>query len=85
MKAFTTDHIVLQQDWTTYDRDCPRGSGYCADQGRNYILFKRFYLWGWKFWTREVDREELPSHVWITQVCLRSSGNWKSKFAEYMK
>ena len=85
MKAITTEKIVLQQNWSTYSRQCPRGSGYCKDTGVRYILFRRWRLWGWNFWDQELDREKLPSYVWITRETLGSSVGWESKFKEYIK
>lgn len=78
----TTDHAVFRQDWIFRGREV---APYCEDQGVRYILFKRYYLWGWQFWSREVDREELPPHVWISQAIFGNSSGWESKFKEYMK
>lgn len=87
MLGFTTDTVVFRHIWTRYSRDCPRGSGYCADQGQYYRLVKRFFLCGRKVWTRELDREEIPPHVWINSAIFGSTlgCGWVSKFQAYFK
>lgn len=81
----TTEFKVLRRKWTTYSRQCPRGSGYCADSGEYQLLMKYWKWRGHTLWKRIVDREEVPSHVWISMAVYGYyTGEWKSKFAKYM-
>ena len=46
-------------------------------------LFREYYFFGLKFWSREIDREEVP--VWAEiQLNTLGSTEWRSKFAEYI-
>lgn len=77
-------HISVERyTWTQYSRDCPRGSGYCEDQGQYQLLVKRWKFKGFTIWKKVLDREEVPSHVWISAGALGYT-DWRSKFAEYI-
>jgi hypothetical protein len=48
------------------------------------ILLKEWSIFGLKVWSSEIDREDVPSWVYIQQATLGST-DWKSKFSEYIK
>ncbi len=48
------------------------------------VLFKEYRIFGIKVWSIEIDREDVPSFVYIQQATLGST-DWKSKFAEFIK
>lgn len=41
-------------------------------------LYKGWYLWGFRFWSRQIDREDMPSWAFIALSTLGSSG-WNSR------
>jgi hypothetical protein len=46
------------------------------------ILFRYYYIFGFKFWTEQLDREDIPSHVVIAWECFGGT-EWKSKFLPF--
>lgn len=78
MKIKTTLTLHRRQ-WTKYSRNCPRGSGYCHDQGVYRCIIKRWIWRGIVLWSREIDREDEPVFVWIAAATI-GPVNWKSKF-----
>lgn len=46
---------------------------------RTQVLEKVWTLFGWPVWVREIDREEVPSHVLI-EVGALGSTDWRSKW-----
>ncbi len=71
----TVETTVERREWRTYSRDCPRGSGYCADQGQYQALVRRWKWRGITIWKRELDREEVLPHVWISRATLGFHGD----------
>ena len=47
------------------------------------ILFRYYYIFGIKFWTKQLDREDIPSYVVISNGCFGDTSGWKSKFAPF--
>ena len=78
----TTSTFVERRQWRTFNRDAPRGSGYCVDQGQYNLLRKRWMIFGKTVWITTLDREEVPSFVWIRRACLGDDGGWKSRFTD---
>lgn len=86
MKPIFTSEVFLQRrQWTTYSSDARRGSGYCHDQGQRFELVKVWKLWNWPVFQRVIDREEIPSHVWITHATLGhwDFSTWRSRLVDY--
>lgn len=84
MNIIAVDYTVKRIDWTTYSSDCPRGSGYCSDQGTTQYLIKEFRIFGVKIWGRTIDKEHIPMFAIIDNAVLGYT-SWKSKFKQYIK
>ena len=85
MPKITSEMYVVRGRWVRYSRQAPRGSGYCADQTEYQCLMKRWKLWGFTVWKREIDRETIPSHVSISMGCFGDyTGDWVSKFRDHI-
>lgn len=67
---------VYRQEWTKYSDDCPRGSGYCEDQGVKMTLRKRTYLGFVRIRDEVLAEEDMPSWAWIQTACLGST-DWE--------
>jgi len=79
----TTETTVQRVFWTRWGRE---GYGYCKDQGQYYSKIKRWKWRGVTIWKREIDREEIPSHVWISWGALGfDSSGWKSRLLNETK
>lgn len=48
------------------------------------ILYKEWYIFGFRVWRRVIDREDIPRHVYIQYLALGDWHGWKSKFYEYI-
>lgn len=84
MSFVTTNFIVNSRMLTHYDRQRPRGSGYCKDQRKTQSLIKQWLIRGRVIWKRVVDTEEVPMWAVIESGALGYT-EWKSKFAEHMR
>lgn len=78
----TSEIRVERYDWTRYSKQCPRGSGYCEDQGSYQLLVKRWKCWGITIWKRVLDREDIPMHV-LVELGSIGTCSWTSKFQPY--
>ena len=86
MKLFSTEKKVIGFHETYYDKNNPKGSGYCAKQRRVQKLIKSYKFLNFTYFKNVLDEEEVPSHVWIALGSLGyDSSGWKSKFKEYIK
>ena len=65
------------RSFTQYDRDHPRGSGYCYEQWTEEHLIAEWHLFGRKVWTRTLAAVEVPPHAWISSATLGFS-DWQS-------
>lgn len=64
--------FLMRCGWITYDREHPRGSGYCRAQGVAIERWTEWRLLGLLLWRRrEVVRELMP-HEWISSATLGS-------------
>lgn len=76
-------NLVVKSYTVTIGRD---NWGRCKDQWREQQLIKQYFLCGILVWQREIDKEIVPNHVWISFCTLGfDSSNWRSKFAQYIK
>lgn len=83
--AITSEFVVERRQWVTYDASAPRGSGYCKDFGQYNLLIKVWKWRGFTIWERVMDREEVPSFVWIAEACYGNDiKRWTSMFEQYM-
>lgn len=46
------------------------------------ILMRYYYIFGIKFWSIQIDCENIPTHVLIAVGCF-GDNSWKSKFAPF--
>jgi hypothetical protein len=76
----TTKLTLERRQWTQYSREAPPGSGYCEDQGVYRRIVKSWHVNGLKVWSREIDREDEPAHVWIHEAVFGGAGGWTSRF-----
>jgi hypothetical protein len=75
-----TETTVHRFAWTRYSRRSPKGSGSCEEQGQYYAKIKKWKWRGITLWKREIDREEIPNHVWISWGALGfDDSSWKSR------
>jgi hypothetical protein len=80
VKRFSTRRRVLKREYTDYGEFHPK-SGYCRDQSTDYILYWQLLFGEHVIFQWELDRETLPSYVWIYQGCFGCSPcSWRSKF-----
>jgi len=72
MKLFTTKQRVMRYEY---------------DNGwRSYqILHKYYYILSIKVFSIELDREDIPSHVYLKLCCFGDCGGWTSKFMPFGK
>ena len=64
---------TVERVWRTrtrYDRESPRGSGYCADQWVEEREVTRWRLFGVPVWFRDLLVREVPPHEWIATATL---------------
>ena len=61
---------LVRQSWTRYSKDCPRGSGYCEEQGENIEQWTEWRFFGLLLWRRRVVVRELMPHEWISYATL---------------
>jgi hypothetical protein len=47
-------------------------------------LEKRYYLFGFEIWRKELDREEIPQHILIQYLTMGDWRGWESKFIDYL-
>jgi hypothetical protein len=47
------------------------------------VLYKYYYFLGIKFFKQELDREDIPRHVIISNACFGDCSGWKSKFMPF--
>lgn len=74
---------VRRIHWRNFDKDAPRGSGYCVDQGQRQELVKEYRLFGLVIWTKILDTEEIPMYAQI-ELGVFGRTDWKSKFSAYI-
>lgn len=79
----TTEYRVERFSWVFRGREL---YGYCEDQGEYQLLVRYWKLFGYRVWRQVVDREEIPSYVWIAAATLGcyDSGVWQSTFHKYL-
>lgn len=78
-----TRKVVKRKVWTTYDWDCPQGSGYCKEHYDRQYLVKEWRLWGILIWRRVLDSEDVPVYASVG-IAVLGSTEWRSKFSEYI-
>jgi len=49
------------------------------------ILLKYYYIFGFKFFEVELDREDVPRHVVLANACFGDTSGWTSKFMPFEK
>lgn len=83
MLPVVTKISVERRDFIRYDRENPRGSGYCAEQWTEQRLVKRWNLFGVCVWKKVLDSERVPAWAVIQEGCLGGT-DWRSKFVAYL-